>query len=116
MSTPLPLPPVPPKVPTGRELYDALMSHIEPELITAAAKTIGEKYQDEMPEQHARRMKRYALAFERYETAYREYMATLDAQVARYRREAFGHTELRDRAGEEGVLDQLGAFFQQATT
>lgn len=116
MPTPLPSPPAPPKVPTGRELYDALMGHIEPELVTDAAKLLDEKYKNETPEHHTARMKRYDLAFERYETSYCEYMKTLDAQVIRYRREAFGHTELRDRAREEGVLDQLGTFFQQATT
>lgn len=124
MPTPIPLPtvasvkagPQPPKIPTGRELYDALMSHIEPELVTEVAKTIEEKYKNETPEQHALRMKRYDLAFERYEEAYREYMATLDAQVTRYRREAFAHTELSDRSAEESVLNQLGNFFQHATT
>ena len=102
-------------MPTGRELYDALMGHIEPELVTNAAKELDAKYANETSEHHAARMKRYDLAFERYEEAYREYMATLDAQVVRYRREAYGHTELSDRAREEGILDQLGTYFQQAT-
>ena len=115
MPTPIPPPPAPPKIPTGRELYDALMSHIEPELVTDVAKTLDEKYKGETPEQHARRMDRYDLAFERYEKSYADYMATLDTQVTRYRREAFAHTELRDRAAEENVLDQLGNFLQQAT-
>ncbi|NOS68298.1 MAG: hypothetical protein HOO67_08160 [Candidatus Peribacteraceae bacterium] len=114
MPTPIP-PPQPPTVPTGRELYDALMSHIEPELVTEYAKTLDEHYKNETPENHTQRMKRYDLAFERYEEAYREYMATLDAQVTRYRKQAFSHTESQDRFAEESVLDQLGNFFQHAT-
>ena len=115
MPTPLPPPPAPPKIPTGRELYDALMGHIEPELVTDASKLLDEKYKDETPEHHAARMKRYDLAFERYEESYREYMATLDAQVVRYRHQAFAHTELTDRAeSDDGILAQLDGFFQTA--
>ena len=123
MPAPLPLPtgasakaglPAPPKIPTGRELYDALMGYIEPELVTDAARTIDAKYTNETPAHRAARMQRYDLAFERYEESYREYMATLDAQVVRYRREAFAHTELQDRAGDESVLRQIGTFFQPA--
>lgn len=89
------------------------MSHIEPELVTDAAKTLEEKYKNETPENHAQRMKRYDLAFERYEQAYGEYMATLDTQVTRYRRQAFSHTELEDRASDQTLLDQIGSAFQK---
>ena len=116
MPTPLPPPPAPPKIPTGQELYDAIMHYIEPELTSVNAKKLDEIYKNETPENHVERMKKYDLAFERYEKAYREYMATLDAQVTRYRREAFNHTELKDRAEEESIFGQLGTFFQQATT
>lgn len=130
MPTPIPLPtgarpvpsraegakvgPQPPKIPTGRELYDALMSHIEPELMSGMVETLEETYKNETPENRALRMKRYALAFERCQTAYDEYMETLDTQVNRYRRSAFAHAEMEDRAQDEGLLNQLGNFFQQA--
>lgn len=114
MPTPVPTPPAPPKIPTGCELYDALMAHIEPELTSAASKLIEEKYKNETPQNHKERMQRYALAFERCETAYQEYMLTLDAQVNRYRHEAFGHAELQDRDSENTFLDTLGTLFQQA--
>ena len=86
------------------------MAHIEPELVTENTKTLEEQYKDETSEEHVMRMKRYDLAFERYEEAYKEYMATLDAQVMRYRREAFAHTERKDRAKDEGFLDQFSNF------
>ncbi len=93
------------------------MGHIEPELVTEASKTLDAKYKDETPEDHAARMKRYDLAFERYEQAYNEYMATLDAQVTRYRHQAFAHTELTDRSeNEDGILAKLDGFFQTATS
>ena len=114
MPIPIPSPPVPPKIPTGRELYDALMVHIEPELTSEGSKLIAETYKNETPENKAARMQRYQLAFERCQQAYDEYMQTLDAQVTRYRHEALAHVELSDRSHDEGMLDQLGSLFQQA--
>lgn len=109
-----PPPPVPPKIPTGRELYDAIMSHIEPDLMTENAKTLDVKYANEAPAEKERRLKRYDLAFERYETAYTEYVAMLDAQVNRYSRQAFAFSELKDRQTDEGFLSRFDSLFQQA--
>jgi hypothetical protein len=114
MPTPIPPAPVPPKIPTGQELFDALMMHLEPELTSTKAKTLDEKYKNETPADHAARMKRYDLAFERYETAYNEYMATLDAQVKRYSRDSLAHTERKDQANDQGLLSQFDTFFQAA--
>ena len=114
MPTPVPAPPAPPTIPTGRELYDALMAHIEPELTSAQAKTLTEKYKGETPDQHAARMQRYELAFERCQQSYDEYMQTLDTQVKRYRKEAFTHAETQDRSRDENVLTKFGNFFQSS--
>ncbi len=126
MPTPVPSPPhqslrsdagqapAPPKIPTGRELYDAMMHHFEPELTTAMAATLSGKYKNESAEDKAVRMNRYELAFERCDKAYNEYMETLDTQVKRYQREAFAHAEMSDRQHDEGFLDHLGTLFQTA--
>ncbi len=106
----LPPPPVPPAIPTGRELYDALMGHIEPELTTAGRTLLPETYKNETAEDKAARMKRYELAFERCEQSYNDYLQTLDTQVNRYRREAFAHVEIRDRARDEGFFDQFNSL------
>ncbi len=117
MPTPIPPPPAPPAMPlTGRELYDALMMHIEPELTSAQAKTLAEKYKGETPENHAARMQRYELAFERCQHSYDEYMQTLDTQVKRYRKEAFTHAEAQDRNRDEDVLAKFGNIFQSSAT
>jgi hypothetical protein len=100
-------PPSPPAIPTGQELYDALMGHIEPELTTEGQETLAEKYKGETPEEQEERKKRYELAFERYEQAYQDYIQTLQAQVERYRRNSFQHVELEDRVEEEGLLGRL---------
>lgn len=91
-----------------------LMAHIEPELTSEQSKTLAEKYKNESPEERALRKQRYDLAFERCQRAYNEYMATLDAQVARYRRDAFLHAEMEDRSHEEGAIGRLGSFILQS--
>ncbi len=108
---PDPTPPsalTPPKIPTGQEIFDAIMQHIEPELTTEGLKTVDAKYKDEAPAARDARRKRYTLAFERYEQAYEGYMATLHAQVQRFRKQSFERVETEDRAREDGVLASLG--------
>lgn len=105
---------LPPALPTGRELYDAIMGYIEPELTSEGAKTLAAKYKNESNEERETRLQRYELAFERYEEAYTGYLATLGAQVTRYSREAYSHAEARTRHRESGFLDSLEAQFSQA--
>lgn len=105
--------PEPPPIPTGRELYDSIMGHIEPELTTAALPLLVEHYQSETPGEAAVRKQRYELAFERYEQAYSGYIQTLQTQADRYRRESFACVELKSRERDEGFLDRLhGAILQ----
>lgn len=100
------LPPAP-RIPTGQEVFDALMGHIEPDLTTEGAKAAATKYAGESPEQKEARRKRYTLAFERYEQAYEGYMGTLHAQVQKFKRESFDRVETDDRARENGLLSGI---------
>ncbi len=111
MADPTPIPavivPPPPKIPTGQELFDAIMGHIEPELTTEGIKDLETRYAAETPQQADARRKRYTLAFDRYEQAYEGYMATLHAQVMRFRRASFDQVETEDRQDEGGFLQAL---------
>ena len=89
------------------------MGHIEPELTSENAKMVDQRYANETAQDHAHRMKRYAHAFERCQKAYDEYMQALDAQVKRYRREAFAYVETKDSAHNDGILDAFSTLFQQ---
>ncbi|MEK7591049.1 MAG: hypothetical protein AAB489_02470 [Patescibacteria group bacterium] len=105
--------PIPPAIPTGQELYDSIMGHIEPELTTSALPLLAEHYQNETPEEATARKQRYELAFERYDQAYDGYIQTLHAQADRYRRQSFAHVELKSREWDKGFLDQLhGAILE----
>ncbi len=88
------------------------MLHIEPELTSEGVKLAEEKYKNETPEDRTARMKRYQLAFERCNDAYTDYMATLDTQVDRYRRESFQFVETQDKKEESSAIDTLTAFIQ----
>ena len=100
-------PPAPPRIPTGQELYDLIMGQIEPDLTTENVKQLSRLYKDETSEQLTQRRKRYDVAVERYKQAYDEYVATLRAQVERYKRQAFDHAEIQDRGVENGFLGAL---------
>ncbi|MDO8649449.1 MAG: hypothetical protein Q7R81_06750 [Candidatus Peregrinibacteria bacterium] len=121
MTDPTPTPqapglPPPPRIPTGRELFDAIMGYIEPELTSEAVKTLDAKYANEAQTDFETRKKRYLLAFERYDQAYMGYVETLQAQVERYRKEVFKKAEVQERSHEEGLMDQmLGAMLSQPT-
>ncbi|OGJ55599.1 hypothetical protein A3D88_00570 [Candidatus Peribacteria bacterium RIFCSPHIGHO2_02_FULL_52_16] len=99
--------PARPVIPTGQELYDSLMGHIEPDLTTESLKMLEQKYAGETPEQTAVRKQRYDLAFERYDQAYADYVETLHAQAHRYRRQSFVQAEVENREQEGGILNSL---------
>lgn len=101
----------PPRIPTGQELFDAIMGYIEPELTTEGVKTLDAKYKNETPDQQLERRKRYARAYEQYEKAYQETMETLHAQINRYSRVSFEQMEQGDRTDEESTLNSLSQAF-----
>src|SRR3989338_8827539 len=102
-------------IPTGQELFDSIMGHIEPELTSEGLKKLDQMYAHETSAETDERKQRYELAFEQYEQAYQGYMETLHAQADRYRRHSFGEVELEHRGKEEGVLSRLqNAIFQAA--
>ena len=96
-----------PRIPTGQELYDAIMCEIEPELTTDGVKRIAQTYKDETPHERYERKKRYILAFERYDQAYEGYIQTLQTQVDRYCKSSFEAAEVEDREQEKSSMDAI---------
>ncbi len=103
--------PVQPKIPTGQEIYNAIMAYIDPDLTTEGSKQLKEKYKNETPAQFAARKKRYADAYNRYDQAYQGYMAMLNSQVNRFRTDSFAYAEVRDRNQESSYMDQIASMF-----
>ena len=96
-----------PKIPTGRELYDSIMSGIEPELVSSVIPTLQEKYKEETPEGKEARKDRYNQAFAEYEKQYQQYVAELEEQVKRYQREGMKSVEAMSREEEEQNLASI---------
>lgn len=97
----------PPAIPTGEELYDSIMSKIEPELVSSSLPTLNGKYKDETPDQEKARRDRYNKAFAAYDAEYATTMADLQAKVVQYRKDAFAKVEDQQRALEESELSSL---------
>lgn len=96
-------------LPTGDEIYDALMSKIDMELITVNIPTLDEKYKNESPADQVLRLKRYQTAYAEYDKAYAAWIQTLQGAVQTYRRHALRSAEERDRAGETQAMTELDA-------
>lgn len=101
--------PAPPKLPSGREIYDWIMGQIEPELMSSALTLLKQKYTNETSEKKEARRIRYNQAFAKYYEMYQAYIEDMHARIRRYHREAMRSLEEHDRQREEQSLNDLAA-------
>ena len=102
-----------PVIPSGEEIYNSIMSKIEPELTTDQVKLLSEKYKDETPEELAKRKTRYEKARQEYEKQVTEYFNNLEAEVRKHGKESFSTLESKDRAVEKETLNSLETTFSE---
>jgi hypothetical protein len=95
------------RIPTGEELYNALMSEIEPELLTFAIPTLEQAHAGETPGEHATRIQRYKEAYRKYDEVYERWMLKFGQLVAQYRRQALKMRETAARSEETQAMDAL---------
>jgi esterase/lipase len=99
---------------SGKEIYDAIMRTIDPELTSDQLPLLAAKYAGETPEQKAERMKRYKVAFDKYDAAFEQYMQALTSDVHAIKREARVTAEQKDREEEQkkesDLLSQMQAL------
>ena len=94
-------------VPTGDEIYDALMSDIDMDLITVNLPLLDAKYAGESTQERTARFKRYEEAYAKYDEAYAIWIQTLNQSVEQYRHEALRSAEAKDRVNDELALKAL---------
>lgn len=94
-------------LPTGEQLYDALMILIEPELISANIPLLEEKYKNESPVERAARMQKYQKAMEEYDKRYSALIAALNADVAKMKRDGIAAIEKKSATKEVSVLSNI---------
>ena len=91
----------------SKQLYNALMADIEPDLLLEHIPYLDELYSDESEADHAARMTRYEAAYKKFDAALQEFMGEVHEEVRVSRREALKAKELRDRAEEQTALTHL---------
>lgn len=107
---------VPPKILSGKEIYDVLMREIEPELLSDNLPRLKEQSSHDTPEQMRERALRYEKAFAEYDKRFQKYAEDLHAKVVHYRKQALHSVEAQDRSREEiSINSRLGSFFGIAT-
>lgn len=106
---PTPTPPLPAtaktarkiRMPSGKEIYDALMKKIEPELLSDNLPLLEKKFGKEPSKEHVERLKRYRAAFVAYDKALKAWAANLRLRLSQVRRRALRAAEGKLRTGEE---------------
>lgn len=100
-----------PALPSGDEVYDGIMSRIEPELISSSLQMLKEKYRNETPEQSKSRWVRYTAAFAEYDKRYAAYAAELERNVHLYQQYALKTTEKASRDEDAQNLSNIEQRF-----
>lgn len=98
-------------MPSGRQVYDALMAGIEPELVSANLPLLTEQYQSETPEANAARMERYKQAFAKYDQVYAKWLSGVQAAVLAKRADAFQKAEIKSEEADKQFLEELEQQF-----
>ena len=96
-----------PPLPSGEDIYNAIMAEIEPELTTDVLPTLEEKYKDESPEERTERFARYEAAFAQYEECYAAYVAELNEAATDMRRSTLTLSEAQSDEGEASAHEAL---------
>lgn len=89
------------------QVYDFLMSKIEPELTTAMLPLLAEKYKDETQEQKQERGARYEAAFAAYDIALQQYVEHLKQEAKTFQRTFRTATEEAMRGHESDALTTI---------
>lgn len=85
----------------GQEIYDTIMSGIEPELTSRMLPTLPELYKDETAEQAEARKLRYEAAYAEYDKRYAQYMVDMSTKVHMLQRTSLAGIESDERKQEE---------------
>ena len=93
------------------EVYDRIMTEIEPELTSDRLPLLEQSSADESEEDRKERYARYQSAFEAYDRAYASYVSGLHAKSDEYRRAFLHSAEEREVAEEAHTLAVMESSF-----
>lgn len=104
------------ELPTGAEVYDGIMSDIEPDLVSNMIPLLDEKYAGETPEQNAIRLTRYRTAYEEYGRRFAVWEKEMSQLVTSYRKGALKIEEQDSRDAESSALLSIEDQFNTTTS
>jgi hypothetical protein len=90
-----------PVILSGQEIYDMIMSGIEPELTSSQLPLLDEKYVTETEDEKNARADRYEHAFEEYDKQFQAYSDKWADDLRKYKRAAVQSVEQAHRDTEE---------------
>ncbi len=101
-------------LPSGQEIYDRLMSKIEPELVLSNLKKLDAPYKKETKAARKKRYARYAKAFKEYRSEYKTWLTKLTVAVQAYKRAVVKASERASKEKEVSALSELEAQMKAA--
>lgn len=99
------------KMPSGTDVYNSIMSEIEPDLVDDMIPLLDMKYAGETPAQNAMRLARYRAAYEEYTRRFSGWVAEMNELVTKYRKGALKLEEQESREKESSELLSLESQF-----
>ncbi len=93
------------------EIYDKIMGEIEPELMLSNVPLLDATYAGESKEEHEFRMKRYAVAYKKFEEAFGAFKTTVTGSIRQSKKQALQQQEQQSLSEDAQVLDAIVSKF-----
>jgi hypothetical protein len=103
-------------LPTGADVYNGIMSEIEPDLVNDMIPLLDMKYAGETPIQNAARLARYRAAYDEYAVRFAAWAEEMSTLVQKYRKSALKLEEKQSLEKESSVLTSLEDQFATSST
>lgn len=104
------------KFPSGADVYNGIMSGIEPDLVSDMIPLLDKKYAGETPAQNVLRLARYRAAYEEYTVRFTAWATEMNQLVTKYRKGALKLEEEESREQEGSALTSLENQFNTTTS
>jgi|TARA_Y100000310_G_scaffold340271_1_gene435428 hypothetical protein len=101
-------------MPSGKEVHDAIMIPIEPDLTTENLPLLDQKYANETPEELKNRKERYRIALQKYDIAFAEWLTGVNAKADQYKEVVLSHARQKSGAEDAGALSRLETEFSES--
>ena len=93
------------------EVYDLLMADIEPDLLLKSIPMLDEKYRAETSAEHAARLKRYQVAYTKFDQSFNEFSVKIGGSVRSMKRDALKQKEKQATNEESQTIEDLTKNF-----